>query len=822
MSNPDKPRLIFVGVGASAGGLDALKHLLPALPTDGGFAFVIVVHLSADQPSVLAGILQPFCSMPVTQVAEDLEMEPNHVYVIPPGHNLSMIDGYLRLSQIEESRNHRAPIDHFFETLAMAHGERCIGVILSGTGSDGSFGLRKIKEQGGLTIAQDPNEAQFNSMPQNAIATGQVDLVSLIRDMPWHMLRFASTEPRIEIADAEQEAPSREERQLVRNILAQVRARTHMDFSKYKQSTILRRIRRRMQLHQKELLGDYSELLRTSANEAQLLAEEFLITVTQFFRDTEIYDYLEKEIIPKLFEGKSISDAVRVWSVGCSTGEEAYSVAMLLLEQAARNADAPRIEVFATDLHEASLRRAREGVYSDSIEGEVSAERLQRFFVQDANSYHIRKEVREILVFANHNLLRDPPASPFSRLDLIICRNLLIYLQRDLQSDVIDLFHYALNPEGLLLLGPSESIDRAALFQPESKLHRFYRRRNVPAPEPRLPVFPQPTRRAGAFGGMAPRLEPAVSYGALHQKMVERYAPPSLLIDQDLRVVHASEHAGRYLQVPGGELSANVFRLAREELRIELRAALHAATEHGESSRSRPILMEIDGKPKQVVLHVRPSKDGELGNLHLVVFDEYEAAEAIPSGPLGPEAAQARAELEATHERMRAVVEQYETSQEEMRAANEELQSVNEELCSTMEELETSKEELQSMNEELQTVNQENRHKVEELSQLTGDLQNLMAATDIATLFLDRELRIMRVTPRTGALFNIRASDRGRPFNELRHRLGYDGLEQDAMLYQPALRPTYAGDSRIGQFLIRQGEPEEVRHGGCDRIAGRL
>jgi two-component system CheB/CheR fusion protein len=776
---------VLVGIGASAGGLEALKTLLPALPTDAGFAFVIVVHLRAGQPSLLAEVLQPFSSMPVSQVAEDLEVEPNHVYVIPPGCNLSTIDTHLRLSKIEERRENRGAIDHFFETLAKTYADRCIGVVLSGTGADGSFGLRKIKECGGLTIAQDPKESQFDSMPQNAIATGRVDLVLPLRDMSWHMLRFATTNPRVEIAEPPEETPARD-RQLLQNILAEVRARTTMDFSKYKLSTVLRRIRRRMQLNQKELLEDYLAFLRASATEAQLLAEEFLITVTKFFRDSDVYDFLEKEVVPRLFGSKTSSDAVRVWSVGCATGEEAYSIAMLMLEHAGSRADAPKIEIFGSDLHEPSLRRAREGEYSDSIEAEVSAERLGRFFVKEDNRYRIRKEVREIVVFANHNLLRDPP---FSRLDLIICRNLLIYLQRELQNDVIELFHYALNPEGLLLLGPSESIERTALFQPENKQHCLYRRRNVPAPEPRLPVFPLTFRRVGAFDAPSVRLDRALTYGALHQKMVERYAPPSLLVDQDFRVVHASEHAGRYLQVPGGELSASVFRLAREELRVELRAALHAAVEHGESSRSRPILIELDGKPKQVVLHVRPSNDPELGSLHLVIFDEYEASETAPSVPVGPEASEARAELEATKERLRAIIEQYETSQEEMRAANEELQSVNEELRSTMEELETSKEELQSMNEELQTVNQENRHKVEELSQLTSDLQNLMAATDIATLFLDRELHILRVTPRARDLFNIRASDRGRPITELRHRLGYEELEADALRVLERLTP---------------------------------
>jgi two-component system CheB/CheR fusion protein len=801
---PSPALSMLVGIGASAGGLEALKALLPALPSDRGLAFVIIVHLRPGQPSVMAEVLQPFSSMPVTQVTEDQEVEPNHIYVIPPGCNLSTVDSCLRLSKIEESHAGRAPIDHFFESLANTHGCRSIGVILSGTGSDGSFGLRKIKEQGGLTIAQDPKEAEFDSMPHNAVTTGQVDFVLPIRDMPWHMLRFATTQPRVEIGEPPEQAPAAD-REILQNIMSQVRALTHIDFSKYKQSTVLRRIRRRMQLNQKEFLADYLEVLRGNANEAKLLADEFLITVTQFFRDADVFDYLQKEIIPELFKGKTASDRIRIWSVGCATGEEAYSVAMLLLEQAGPLAAAPQIQVFASDLHEPSLRRAREGLFPDTIEADVSAERLKRFFVKEDNSYRIRQELREHVVFANHNLLRDPP---FSRIDLIVCRNLLIYLQRELQNDVVELFHYALNPGGLLLLGPSESIDRGALFQVESKQVCLYRRCNVPAPEPRLPVFPQTFRRAAPFETTGLRLQPAGTYGALHHKMVERYALPSLLVDQDFRIVHASEHAGRYFQFSGGELSASLFRLVREELRVELRAAMQAAVEHGESSHSRPILMDLDGKPKQVVLLVRPSTDPELGNLHLVMFDEYKAAETAPSAPAGPELAEARAELEATRDRLRAIVEQDETSQEEMRAANEELQSVNEELRSTLEELETSKEELQSVNEELQSVNQENRHKVGELSQLTSDLQNLMAATEIATLFLDRELRILRVTPRTRELFNIRASDRGRPFTELRHRLGYDGLEQDALRVFETLAPLEREiQSQTGDWFLMRVNP---------------
>ncbi len=539
-----------------------------------------------------------------------------------------------------------------------------------------------------------------------------------------------------------------------------------------------------MQLHQNEILGDYLSFLRAYPNEVHLLADEFLITVTQFFRDSDTFAYLQRELLPKLFVQKTAADRIRVWSVGCATGEEAYSMAILLLELAAGNADAPRIEIFASDLHERSLERARAGLYPDTIEAVVSPERLQNFFTKEDSSYRVSKEVREVVVFAAHNLLRDPP---FSRIDIIVCRNVLIYLQRSVQSEVIDLFHYALNPDGVLMLGPSETVERSMLFQPEDKSHRIFRRRNVPPPEPRMPVFPQLSSRVPQIAGFPARSEPGTSYGALHQKMVERYSLPSILVDQDSRIVHASESAGRYLRISGGEPSPNVFKLVREELRIELRAALHAAIEHGEDVRTPPMPLEIEGKPVHVAIFVRAARGQDVDGFTLVIFDEFAAPEARP--PRDSTTAQDRAELDQTKDRLRSVIEQYETSQEEMKVANEELQSVNEELRSTMEELETSKEELQSMNEELQTVNQENRHKVEELSQLSSDLHNLIVSTEIATLFLDRQLRILRVTPQAKKLFNVRATDRGRPLTDLHHRLHYSQFKQDAETVLEQLTP---------------------------------
>ncbi|MFN2329943.1 MAG: CheR family methyltransferase [Chromatocurvus sp.] len=805
----------MVGVGASAGGLKALKQLFSQLPGDSGLAFVVVVHLSPEHPSHLADLLQPGCPMPVTQVSETVPLEANHVYVIPPGRNLSTIDTHLRLSDLEEQRRERAPIDHFFDTLSRTHQERAIGVILSGTGSDGTLGIKKIKEAGGLTIVQEPNEADFDGMPQSAIATQLVDLVLPIDAMPGYLLRFAMTEPRVVRPEAAAELPE-EERQVLQHIFAQLRARTGQDFSTYKRSTVLRRLRRRMQLQQRERLEDYLILLRESPNEVRLLADDFLITVTQFFRDRDSFDYLEQKVIPALFEGKTAGDRIRVWSVGCATGEEAYSVAMLLLEHARGLPGAPDLQVFASDLHDHSLQRAREGLYPETIFSDVSEERLKRFFVREDSSYRVRKDVREVVVFANHNLLKDPP---FSHMDLIVCRNVLIYLQREAQHNVLDLFHYALNPDGFLLLGSSETVDRAGLFRVENKPHSVFRRRNVPAPETRLPVFFQPSRRER--GPVPPNYrapEMVTSYGGLHQKVVERYALPSVLLNEENHVVHISENAGRYLHIVGGDLSANVFKLAREELRLELRSALQRAADTRRSVRTEPIELTLDGVPRRVIMHIRPTDSGDKEGFCLVLFDEMDADERAREGAAGELPGEAlRMELASLRSQLRAVIEQHESTLEEMQASNEELQSANEELRSTMEELETSKEELQSMNEELQTVNQENRHKVEELSQLTGDLNNLIAATEIATLFLDQELRILRVTPQASDLFNVRSSDRGRPLTDFSNRVGYSHLAEDADRVLDKLSPVEreVQNSEGKWFLMRI-----LPYRAADRILG--
>jgi two-component system CheB/CheR fusion protein len=779
-----KPDPTVVGIGASAGGLAALQLFLNNVPADSGLAIVVVVHLLPDHESHLAELLQTRAPFPVEQVTDTTALERNHVYVIPPNANLNSIDTHLRLTKLEKRRRERAPIDHFFRTLAATHDGHAIAVILTGTGSDGTLGVRDIKAHGGLVIVQDPNEAEYDGMPQSAIATGLADLILPIAEIPAAILRIDRTRPRMALPKDDEEV-AQDERVLLQKVFAHLRTRTDRDFSRYKRSTVLRRIARRMQLNYLEDLPKYIERLRERPEEVGALADDLLITVTQFFRDPEVFEKLKKEEIPRLVAGKGPQDTVRVWSVGCATGEEAYSLAMLLHEELAKHEAPPQVQLFASDLHTASLAKAREGFYAGEIAADVSPERLKRFFTEEDGGYRITKEIRDLVVFAPHNLLSDPP---FSRLDLVSCRNLLIYLEREIQRDVIELFHYALNPEGTLLLGSAETADATDLFRVADKKLCIFRKRNVPAREPNLPVFPAIRRRLVSEPGTRGEHPPQpVSYGSLHQQMVEQYAPPSILINADNKIVHFSAHAGRYLVHPGGEPTENALKLVREELRIELQMELQAARQKKEALDSRPIPVRFDGYARPVVMHVRPALENEQDGFALVIFEEREPAESPRDGASDPppdadrkRLQELEAELNLARERLQAVIEEHDTSQEEMRASNEEMQSTNEELRSTMEELETSKEELQSINEELQTVNQQNRHKVEELAQLSSDLQNHLAATDIATLFLDRDLRILRYTPRLGDLFNIRGTDRGRSISDLTHKLGYDELRKDA------------------------------------------
>ncbi len=788
-NGPPPSRLSVIGIGASAGGLAALRAFFAALPERSGLTFVVVVHLSPEHESMLAALLQPYTTMPVMQVTARTEMKPNQVYVIPPGKHLVVTDNFLELTDLDQTRQRQPQIDAFFRSLTESHGDGG-AVILSGSGSDGAVGIQAIKEKGGLILVQAPEEAEYDGMPRSAIATGLVDIVAPAAQLATQLVAAKQTHLSFQLpVDGEQLSTAAQN--TLTQLLAQLRLRTGHDFSGYKPATILRRISRRMQLTQTSTLTAYLQRLRQNTHEAEALFRDLLINVTEFFRDPEAWAALESTIIPQLFAGKGRDDRVRVWSVGCATGEEAYSIAMLLLEYADELVAPPAIQIFASDLGKTALDFAREGCYPAAIADSIPAPRLARFFSKENSHYRARPELSEAILFTQHNLLQAPP---FSRLDLILCRNLLIYIQRDLQEKVFETFYYALRPEGYLFLGNAESAEGITdLFETLDKRRRLYQRRpqHKAAPIlPSLPLLPQPVH-VPAPGAESPRPAP-VRPSEEHHLLLETVAPPSVLVDRDYNVLHLSETAGRYLLPPGGAPTVEVLKLVRPELQSELRAALLHAFEENRAVATRPIPVRFNGAAHPVYLMVRPHQlvDGQMRALVIFLEDETPLADTLVEGNLSQsERRHLEAELRNVQSRLQSMREEYETTVEELRAANEELQSTNEEYKSTLEELETSKEELQSVNEELQTINQELKNKIDEVTHAHNDVQNLFIATDIATLFLDRELRVKRYTPRAADLFNLMPTDRGRPITHLRTTLRYEQLEGDAQRVLAHLTP---------------------------------
>ncbi|HXW72025.1 MAG TPA: chemotaxis protein CheB [Methylocella sp.] len=785
------PKPIVVGVGASAGGVRALQNFFSALPENPGAAFVVVVHLDPQSPSDLSAILATRTKMPVLQVRDTEKLAANHVYVIAPGSRLRLTDTDISAAEFDEPRGQRAPIDLFFRSLAEQHGDG-FAIILTGAGSDGTTGVKEVKESGGIILVQDPSEAEYPSMPRNAIATGLADFVLPVEDLAKNLVELIRNKDNVLPAGE----PEFDE-ELVRRVLAHVRVRTGHDFLKYKRSTILRRLARRMQVTRIDDLGRYYEFLREDADEAQALVGDLLISVTTFFRDNEAFDVLKSNVIPRLFEIKDTTDTLRVWVPGCATGEEAYSLAILLLEELGRSHTRPTLQIFGTDLDARALTIAREGRYPATIETDVSEERLRRFFTRDGEYYHVKRELRDVIVFAVHDVLKDPP---FSRIDLLSCRNVLIYLDRDVQHQLITTFHYALNPRGFLLLGSAETADTPpGFFRIIDRKARIYESTAVSGEK--VPLLPRLLGTPTGISGVAARLaeqrgRTTVSEAALHRQVLENIAPPSILVDRAHRVVHLSDHAGRYLQPSGGTLSGDVVELTRRELRLELRAALHRAFESRQPTLSLPMLVQFNGAPHRVHLQVKPvNHDGEADPRNaLIMFIEGEPVEEALGGTAEESVSDDRIrrlsdELQATQARLRTTLEESEAANEELRAANEELQSINEEYRSTSEELETSKEELQSINEELQTVNSELKSKLDVISRAHSDLQNLMAATDFGTLFLDPSLRIKRFTDPVTELFRITPSDEGRPVGDFAHRLDYPDLGADAQAVLSRLTP---------------------------------
>lgn len=802
--------LPVIGLGGSAGAIEALQEFFQSMPGDSGTAFVVVVHLPPEQDSSLPQLLQSVTSMRVVEVTQTIKIESNCVYVIPPNAHLSMGNDQIYLLPLKQPYGKRIAIDLFFRALAETHGTQAVGIVLSGADGDGSIGLKRLKERGGLTIAQDPGEALLDAMPRSAIATGMVDWILPVAQMPAKLLAHRQNEKQLRLppenttpsikAARKKKSPAQTDEAALREVFFLLRARTGHDFTHYKRATILRRIGRRLQVNGLPDIPSYLEYLHTSPGEAGALLHDLLISVTNFFRDPQAFAALE-QAVPRLFKDKKSGDQVRVWVAGCATGEEAYSIAIILAEHAATLDSPPSILIFATDLSGEAIQTAREGCYPETITADVSPERLERFFTPEPGCYRIRKEIRDIVLFAVHNIIKD---SPFSQLDLITCRNLLIYLNRQAQQRLFEVFHYALQPKGLLFLGTSESAEGFAdLFIAQNKQQRLYARRaSARRILPQLPPASQPPVRIGArpadaFGFSALMdldesvLDPSSpsqhggSYSNLHLRLLERFAPPSILVNEEYDILHFSENAGRFLLHRGGYISSNLLKVIHPSLRLELSAALFSATQKKDDVQVMAVPMEDAGDDavKYVNLQVRPVLDNDktTRGVFLVLIEEAGTDADAPATIAKSEPVSHRLHQEIQHLKtsLHATVEQYEATVEELKASNEELQAMNEEARSTAEELETGKEELQSVNEEIIAINSELKSNVEDLARTNSDMQNLMVSSEIATIFLDHNFLIKRYTPRAAQIFNLIPTDTERPISHITHSLDYSTLTAD-------------------------------------------
>lgn len=801
----------IVGVGASAGGLAAFSQLLAHLPVDTGVALVLIQHLDPTHESRLADLLSRVTRMPVREATDGMEVRPNQVHVIPPNTNLAISQGVLRITP-REGRGQHLPLDFFFRSLADDQRASAIGVILSGTGSDGTLGLAEIKAAGGLTFAQDKESAKFDGMPISAIASGAVDFVLPPQEIARELARVGHHPYLARLPRAELGHQSPRDDESFRKIIVLLRSAFGVDFTHYRETTLLRRTMRRMALLSLETFAEYAQMLAVDQAELQALYHDILISVTSFFRDAEMFEVLKTRILPEIVGSKSQGTPIRVWAAGCSTGQEAYSLAMVLLEFLEEKTVRPSIQIFATDLSETvALGKARAGLYPGSIEAEVSPERLRRFFVREGDDYRISKSIRDLCVFAKQNIVADPP---FSRLDLISCRNVLIYLAPPLQRKVIPTFHYALNPAGFLMLGASETIGAFGdLFAVVDKTHKIYARK--PTSFRQYPHFSSATPTTAAPGEPEGD-KPSTPTPADLQKEADRivlgeYAPAGVLVDDSFEILQFRGRTSPYLEPAPGTASLSLVRMAREGLGLELRAALAEAKNENKTALRQGVRIRDDGQTRAVDLKVIPLKlSGMSDRGFLVLFEESAPAAgqgqtAEPSGParqgswikglFAPsqaartpaarpterddrEIAELRRELTAAREEQQAIIEEQEAANEELKSANEEVLSSNEELQSTNEELETAKEELQSVNEELTTVNEQLQNRNAELNRLNDDLANLLSSGNVPMVLVGVDLRIRRFTATAGKALNLIPTDVGRPIGDLRPPVEVPDLEE--------------------------------------------
>ena len=796
----------IVGIGASAGGLAAFEAFFSGMPADvePGMAFVLVQHLAPDHSSILTTLMQRYTRMKVYEVEDGMTVQINCAYIIPPNRDMAFLNGTLQLMEPTEPRGHRLPVDFLFRSLAQDQHERAIGIVLSGTGSDGTLGVRAIKSEGGMVMVQLPDSCEFDGMPRSAIATGMVDFELSPAEMPAQLMAYVAhafgRTPRLAI----QSTPFTEN--VLKKIFVLLRTQTGHDFSQYKPSTICRRIERRMAVHQIDSTDGYVKYLQHNTVEVEALFRDLLIGVTQFFRDPETFEALEAQVIPKLFEGKPAGSVIRAWSTGCSTGEEAYSIAMLLHEHCVKLKQVYKLQVFATDIDSRAITTARAGMYPASVAENISPERLARFFTAepDGSAYRIHKSIRDLLIFSEHDVIKDPP---FSKLDLISCRNLLIYLGSELQKKLITLFHYALQPGGVLYLGTSETIgelgDMFTVLDRKNKIYQrnedFHGARRSALGRFLPPLMFKDTDQPLFTGKMVHPLKLSLRE-LTEQSLLQQLAPVAALVNGHGDILYLHGRAGMFLEpAPGDAGINNILKMAREGLRRDLTTALHKAAGTKERIQCLNIRVKTNGHHTLVNLSVSPVLSSTAGALEsplfLVILEEAPAlptpssalaalAQSAPAtshnGDINAQIAELNKELQAKEEYLHAAKEELETSNEELKSSNEEMQSVNEELQSTNEELETSKEEMQSINEELATVNTELQTKVTDLSRANNDMNNLLAGTGIGTIFVDFNLRILRFTPTATQMINLILSDVGRPIGHIVSNLiGYDRLVAD-------------------------------------------
>jgi len=815
---PSGPRFPIVGIGASAGGLEAFTQLLGALPLDTGMGFVLVQHLDPDHESALTQILGRATSLPIKEIINDDAVEPNHVYVIPRDTQLTIAEGILKLSPRSQATGIHRPINAFFDSLAQDRQGMAVGVVLSGTATDGTLGLEAIKAEGGITFAQDES-AKYDSMPRNAVAAGCVDLVMSPAAIAEELARIAkhpyvAGQP-LPIKPSANEAPGQDDATPLpsdesgyKRILTLLRNRSGVDFSFYKSSTIRRRITRRLVLNKQNAFADYATFLSGNTKEIDELYSDVLIGVTSFFRNPEVFEVLQNKVFPELLK-RGGDEALRCWVLGCSTGQEAYSIAIAFAEASEKEPRMRRLQIFATDLNEVALEKARQGLYAKSIVEDVTPERLRRYFVEEDGGYRISKALRDTVVFARQNLIADPP---FSRMDLVSCRNLLIYLEPSLQKKALPTFHYALRPEGFLLLGASESISGFSdLFEPLDKKQKIYTKKLAPTPGFYIPVKKDRTEGTSEAPSTRPTQKPAElpMQEGLHGELsaqreadritVSQFGPPGVLVNSELAILQFRGATGAFLEPPIGKASFDVLKMAREGLMLPLRSALNQAKQDNQTVVKEHVVVQRSGEFLTVNIHVIPLKNLRQRCFLILFEDVGTSGNALPRGlvanadvvpesvPAGSAVQERRriVELESeaaeTRDYFQAMHEQYEAAHEELQAANEEVQSANEELQSVNEELETSKEELESTNEELTTVNEEMTNRNAELSRTNNDLTNLQASTKLPILLLGRDLTLRRFSPQAEKQFDLLVADVGRPISNIRHNLFLDSADENPL-----------------------------------------